>query len=1259
MNYQRKKNMFRLKFYALMFAVIIGLLTTFGQMAQGQTIINPSFETDNVPASPGYGAITGWTVTGFEGSSGINNSTGPFANNGAIPDGQKVAFLHEPSVSGYKQGGTIRQTVSGFTVGAQYRLRYFENAFLPDPLFHNTAYLQASVGGAVVVPTHEVLKVGGTNPYVLKVSEPFTATAESLEIAFTTAGRYDYTVLLDNISVLPDSVVGTNLVVTNNLDSGAGSLRQAVIDAPAFSTIRFSDAVRGTILLSGGVGIHKNLTIAGPGADALTITGYGGFGVFEDVTATISGLTIADAGGIGNSGNLTVTDSVVRSNSGNGILSVGNLTVVNSDLSYNAGSGIYTFCPTPELQNTYFVCLVPNRLTITNSNISHNDAGRGGGIFISQSDVVITNSSITSNNASTLPVESGAVAAAGAGIFNEAGRLTITNSTIAGNEDVGVVCNNGTTLCPPQYGGDGITLTKWEPVVGNQADAYGEVNLINATVTDNIYASGPVSARNSIINSVNAVNSQGYNLFVYPPSITGDTTGNILGANPRLAPVGYYGGTTLTRPLLTGSPAINTGNTATSPATDQRGAARVGAADIGAFEVNNSANVVTQLPDAFTEIAYSHLLVSDASGFTYSLTGGALPTGISLTTRFQRVLVSGRTAQTGVFAFSVTVSDGTNSFVADYRLRVLPSGAPPHPGGCVSNPVVANNSDGGEGTLRQAVIDACAGGTITFGAAGRGRISLTTGPIEINKNLAIAGPGADALTIRNGAGKGPQNNVIQVNSGNAAVILSGLTITDGYAYGNGADGYPDGGGGILNSGNLTVRNAVIRNNRTPGPGGGIESEGTLTILNSVVTGNGQSADGQLNGISQGGGIYFTGLSLTITDSEVSGNQADVGGGIWANYYSPVTITNSTIRDNKSVFRAGGLYVGIATLTNCTVSQNLVYNGPGGGIYIQNDDTLTLINTTVAYNTADSGGGISNFLGSGTVNARNSIIAENIVIGSSGGKDFGGTLTSQGYNLIGSNDFGMEIVGDTTGNIVGTPQGPFINPRLGPLDYYGGPTQTYPLLTGSPAINAGNTATSPATDQRGAARVGAADIGAFEVNNSANGGSFVVQLPRGTRNVAYQTQIAANNGGFTYSVTSGALPNGIKLSTNFAPTAVVALSGTPTEGGLFNFAITTTNGTNSNVTNYSLQILIPTAASVSVAGRVTVGTSGVTNAVVTLTDSNGNSRIARTSPFGYYSFDEVEVGQNYIISVSSKRYQFETQVVFVTEDVGDLNFTASP
>ena len=899
------------------------------------------------------------------------------------------------------------------------------------------------------------------------------------------------------------AVCTTDPVVAGVLDSGPGSLRQAVIDACAGSIITFSASMPPEVLLTTGqIVIDKNLTIQGPGADRLTVRNGASSRIFQvntGVTATISGLTIEDGtnGGISNAGTVTVADCVIRGNKGSGIQNSGNLTVVNSVLSDNeaeAGGAI---------NNT-------NTAAITNSTILHNSAKAGGGIY-NQGSMTITNSSITGNTATgripfvPVPVNGNVDPTIfGSAILNRNGRATITNSTIAGNNDEGFASRNcyigyPTHTCPAGYGTAiliVIDATGAQPV---------ELNLINSTVTDNIlrklFINRPysVTARNSIINGFadGELTSQGYNLIVntFAMSLGGDTTGNILNVNPHLGPLGYHGGSTMTHALLTGSPAINAGNTATSPAADQRGASRVGAADIGAFELNNSANggnFVVQLPDAFTEIAYSHLLVEDGGGSF----GGALPTGFSLsTTESSRVLVSGRTAQTGVFAFSFTATD--------YRLRVLPSDAPPF-GGCLSSVVVANKSDAGEGTLRQAVIDACAGGTISFGEAARGKIHLTGGPIAINKNLTIAGPGADALTLRSAVRSGPQNNVVLVNFGVTAVI-SGLTVSDGFA---------DFGGGIRNEGNLTVRNVVLSNNHGVYSGGGIGNYGTLTLDKSLVTGNGKPdyyAYDRLVFVTDGGGIHsvYNNASLTITDSTVSGNNASQGGGI---YVASATITNSTISDNRitnSVISGAGLgggffldFDGMATLTNCTVSQN-IGNSEGGGIY-NNGGTLSLINTTVANNEIRGdelnllhGAGIAMFAAGaiGTVNARNSIIARNktswvtsngFPASSSTIKQFYGTLTSQGYNLIGNTGEG-QITGVTTGNIVA-------DPRLSPLGYYGGPTQTQSLLTGSLAINAGSNALAIdkdgiplTTDQRGTGFpriVGASvDIGAFEFDDS--------------------------------------------------------------------------------------------------------------------------------------------------------------------------------
>jgi hypothetical protein len=93
--------------------------------------------------------------------------------------------------------------------------------------------------------------------------------------------------------------------------------------------------------------------------------------------------------------------------------------------------------------------------------------------------------------------------------------------------------------------------------------------------------------------------------------------------------------------------------------------------------------------------------------------------------------------------------------------------------------------------------------------------------------------------------------------------------------------------------------------------------------------------------------------------------------------------------------------------------------------------------------------------------------------------------------------------------------------------------------------------------------------------------------------------------------------------------------------------------------WETEAVVPTAATVSVAGRVTNSAGfGVSRATVSIVDSQGVSRSALTNPFGYYKFDEVGVGQNYIFQVSSKRYQFDPQVIFVTEELENVNFTAS-
>ncbi len=91
-----------------------------------------------------------------------------------------------------------------------------------------------------------------------------------------------------------------------------------------------------------------------------------------------------------------------------------------------------------------------------------------------------------------------------------------------------------------------------------------------------------------------------------------------------------------------------------------------------------------------------------------------------------------------------------------------------------------------------------------------------------------------------------------------------------------------------------------------------------------------------------------------------------------------------------------------------------------------------------------------------------------------------------------------------------------------------------------------------------------------------------------------------------------------------------------------------------------QFLSPTAASVTVGGRVTTAAGrGIRNVRVNLTDVNGETQTTLTGKFGFYRFTDVPAGETYIFSVSARRYAFSqnAQVRSIIEETNDVNFTA--
>ena len=360
--------------------------------------------------------------------------------------------------------------------------------------------------------------------------------------------------------------------------------------------------------------------------------------------------------------------------------------------------------------------------------------------------------------------------------------------------------------------------------------------------------------------------------------------------------------------------------------------------------------------------------------------------------------------------------------------------------------------------------------------------------LTVGVSLKVIGAKA-ATTIINGGGV---NTVVTISSTTAHVTISNVTITNGLA--------PT-GGGMYNSGTLTVNNSVVSGNTAAHPsgctsncssnGGGIYNNGTLTVNNSTVSGNTSTVPGGcvLHCEGAGGGIENVFGTVTINNSTVSNNAAAGGGGGIENGPGTVTINNSTVSNNTAYGGrgAGGggiLNSGTVTLNNTTVAYNSATAGSatGGGIENSSEPPQTAVlrvnNSTLAHNTVSGGtalgGGVYNL--GGNVTVQNSIFAHN----SPGGNCSGG-VTSEGYNL--SSDGTCKL--PNTGDLNKT------DPKLGPLQNNGGPTQTMALPSGSPAIDAGNPAGCTnsngqllSTDQRGMPRPdpedsGGCDMGAFE------------------------------------------------------------------------------------------------------------------------------------------------------------------------------------
>ena len=404
--------------------------------------------------------------------------------------------------------------------------------------------------------------------------------------------------------------------------------------------------------------------------------------------------------------------------------------------------------------------------------------------------------------------------------------------------------------------------------------------------------------------------------------------------------------------------------------------------------------------------------------------------------------------------------------------------------------------------------------------------------------LAIVGAGAEATIID--ANQPPGNIGVQAPvmfvATTASVAVRSVTMQHGNFSVGSLVGH---GGAINNAGTLVIEDSVVSDNFTSGAGGGIFNQRDLTIRRSTITRN--------ISFSGGGGIVNTNLAgtclvvspchdgqglLTIADSTISENSTTLccGAGIF-NFDGMVDITGSTISGNSTNASGGGIHNAAwnLNLTNVTVSGNRARTG-GGIVAGGGASTLHLNNVTVTNNIAQDendpsfglAGGVLNGAG-GTMTVANTIVAGNFAAGvctingcfaasndCSTDAPHGGPLTSQGYNLIRDTQ-GCDIIGDTTGNIVGQ------DPKLGVLTDNGGSAFTHAIASDSPAVDAGSPATPGSggaacavTDERALLRpIGLrCDIGAFERSGAFSIGHIV---PGSGGNIGRVTAHVAGSG----------------------------------------------------------------------------------------------------------------------------------------------------
>jgi len=965
---------------------------------------------------------------------------------------------------------------------------------------------------------------------------------------------------------LEDRTVPTTFTVTNPLDAGPGSLRQAVLDANAAAgadSVEFSGLFNNpqTIVLKSGLFVTDALSVTGPGPGLLTVSGNnttyiaqlaspaGSSVSFSGITFTAGRMAFGYGGAIAaNHQRVTLTNCVFSKNSqtlpdyGGGAVAVsgdGSLTAVDCAFLNNTAAGFAGAI----LVGPGYV----NSLTLIRCQLTGNTAVQGGALVASGA-VLIDGSTITNNTATggSVPGYAGGVAVGS----NFGEPVTIRNSTVADNKAKagggGISLGNGTvalensTVTGNSAGADGggigvggfnsKLLVRSCTITANQAGANG------GGIANFSFGGSTITAESSIA-AGNSSAVAGPDLFL--PSLTAkscalgslagvatftDLGGNLpIGVDLKLQPLADNGGPTPTRLPGVGSPLIDAGFNAAPSGTDQRGptfSRKVGpGTDVGAVEFGSAPGTPTgslinfELTQAggtaqsfkvlwaddtaidVASIDSNDLRVAGPGG--YDQLAKLLSTNVIAPGRVEAIysISANTTGNAGqwdavdngtyvVRAEAGEVTDGANAVVADAVGAMFVN--IPFPAATATAPVIRTPQLGT--TTNTITVEYRHQLPIAYATLDNFDVRVT-GPNGYDQPATFksATPAADATVITatyEVPAAGGTWDAADV--GTFTILMEAKQVTD--AAGIAVPAGPVGSFDVVLPATVVV-NAI--NDEVTDTDGKMSLREAIHFTNYFLTNTVDTITFDAAVFQAAEVITLTvGLELPVEESlfitgPAGGVTIDAGGKsrvlhVWAGSAHALSLSGLTLKGGAAAQDGGGILIANAALiaSRCEFTGNVAGYWGGG---ISSGNSVTLIDCTVAGNTAPRGGGI--FAGA-KLNLDNCTISGNLATGSQGG---GGIR--RGYTTVIRNSTisGNAAIAGPGGGITLDTYSPQVTIQNCTITNNSAATQgggifraggTRPLTLES-TIVAGNTAASGGDDVSGSANISFSLLGVID------------------------------------------------------------------------------------------------------------------------------------------------------------------------------------